>query len=224
LLALLIMTVGSMFGGLAVSLDPQAKGILMPFPALRGDPSRRVTEEERGEMDRLEGAKTMFSSALMTHNIRVSIFTLALGMTWGIGTVILLFYNGIIIGAVAIDYVLAGETRFLLGWLLPHGVVEIPAILVAGQAGLLVGHALIGWGDRTPLRDRFRRLGPDIVTLMGGVAVLLVWAGIIESFFSQYHEPVMPYAIKIGFGLVELGVLVLFLARSGSKGAGDQPS
>ena len=56
----------------------------------------------------------------MTHNIKVSIFTLALGMTWGIGTLIMLFYNGVILGAVALDYVLAGETTFLLGWLLPH--------------------------------------------------------------------------------------------------------
>ena len=47
---------------------------------------------------------------------------------------------------------------------------------------------------------------------------MLTWAGIIEAFFSQYHEPVMPYAVKIGFGVFELTLLVLFLARAG-KGA-----
>ena len=71
----------------------------------------------------------------MTHNTQVSIFTLALGMTWGVGTIIMLFYNGVILGAVAVDYIHAGQTKFLLGWLMPHGVVEIPAILIAGQAG-----------------------------------------------------------------------------------------
>ena len=47
----------------------------------------------------------------MTHNTKVSILTLALGLTWGVGTLIMLFYNGVILGAVALDYVLAGEER-----------------------------------------------------------------------------------------------------------------
>ena len=44
---------------------------------------------------------------------------------------------------------------------------------------------------------------------------MLTWAGIIEAFFSQYHEPVIPYVVKIGFGLVELTLLVLFFAKAG---------
>jgi hypothetical protein len=49
------------------------------------------------------------------------------------------------------------------------------------------------------------------------VALMLVWAGIIEAFFSQYHEPVMPYQIKIAFGFFELTILTLFLGRAGRK-------
>ena len=45
----------------------------------------------------------------MTHNTKVAILTLALGLTWGVGTLIMLFYNGVILGAVAVDYVMAGE-------------------------------------------------------------------------------------------------------------------
>ena len=62
----------------------------------------------------------------------------------GIGTMLLLFYNGVILGLVAVDYMLAGQTVFLLGWLLPHGVIEIPAVLIAGQGGLVLGRTLIG--------------------------------------------------------------------------------
>jgi len=47
-------------------------------------------------------------------------------MTCGLGTIILLFYNGVILGAVVVDYILAGQATFLLGWLLPHGSFEIP--------------------------------------------------------------------------------------------------
>ena len=49
------------------------------------------------------------------------------------------------------------------------------------------------------------------MTLIGGVAVMLVWAGIVESFFSQYHQPVVPYWLKIAFGCVEFAALVWFL-------------
>jgi uncharacterized membrane protein SpoIIM required for sporulation len=199
-------------------LDPEAKPILMPFPHLIQDPAQRVAQEERAQAaDRLAGAKTSFSAYLMTHNIRVSIFTLALGITWGVGTLVMLFYNGVILGAVVVDFVRAGQTKFMLGWLLPHGSIEIPAILVAGQAGLVLARALIGWGDRTPFRARLRAVTSDVMTLMFGVGVLLVWAGLVEGFLSQYHEPVMPYWAKILFGLVELGGLVLFLSRSGRK-------
>jgi uncharacterized membrane protein SpoIIM required for sporulation len=212
-----ITMAGVMFGGFALALDPESKSVLMPFPHLLQDPAKRVAEEESATDDRLSGAKGSFSTMLMTHNIKVSIFTLALGMTWGVGTIIMLFYNGIMLGAVAVDYVRAGQIKFLLGWLLPHGVIEIPAILIAGQGGLMLAMALIGWGKRIPLRDRLREISGDLVTLIFGVAVFLVWAGFIEAFLSQYHEPVIPYSVKIAFGLVELVLLVLYLSKSGTR-------
>jgi uncharacterized membrane protein SpoIIM required for sporulation len=213
-----ITLAGCAFGGFALALDPSSKPVLMPFSHLAGDPAKRVAEEEKaGSSDRLAGQKTSFSAMLMTHNTKVSIFTMALGMSWGIGTIIMLFYNGIILSAVAVDYVAAGQTKFLLGWLLPHGVVEIPAILIAGQAGLMLAGALIGWGKRTPFRTRLREIAPDVTTLIFGVAVLLVWAGFVEAFLSQYHEPVIPYIAKIVFGLVELALLTTFLVKSGKQ-------
>ncbi len=217
-ISLLAIGVGAAFGGFAVIVDSSTKQILLPFSHLQGDPSERVKKEEDVNADRLKGAKTTFSSFLMTHNTKVAILTLALGLTWGIGTLIMLFYNGIILGAVAVDYAMAGQTSFLLGWLLPHGAVEIPAILLAGQAGIVLAGALIGWGKPISLRMRLRKISNDLVTLISGVALMLVWAGIIEAFFSQYHEPVMPYHIKIAFGVFELMILALFLGRAGRRG------
>jgi uncharacterized membrane protein SpoIIM required for sporulation len=209
---------GCAFGAAALLLDPGAKETLLPFGHLQGDPSERVAEEEdAATADRLDGHKSSFAAHLMTHNIQVSIFAMALGMTWGVGSLVMLFYNGVILGAVTADYIAAGEAKFLVGWLLPHGSVEIPAILIAGQAGLLLAHALIGWRARQTMRDRFRAALPDLVTLMGGVAVLLVWAGVMESFFSQYHEPVLPYAVKILVGLVECALLAWLLLGSGRR-------
>jgi uncharacterized membrane protein SpoIIM required for sporulation len=216
-ICLVAIMVGAAFGSFTVIIDSSTKQILLPFSHLQGDPSDRVKREESVDADQLKGTKTSFSSFLMTHNTKVAIFTLALGMTWGIGTLMMLFYNGVILGAVVADYALAGETPFLLGWLIPHGAIEIPAILLAGQAGIVLAGALIGWGKPISLRMRLRKISNDLVTLIFGVALMLVWAGIVEAFLSQYHAPVLPYAIKIAFGAFELIILALFLGRAGRK-------
>lgn len=218
-MTMLLFSLGAAFGGGVIVFDYESKGTLLPFSHLQGDPSERVAWEESQRDDRMEGAKSTFAAQLMQNNIRVSIMALAFGMTYGLGTVIALFFNGAILGAVALDYMLAGETKFLIGWLLPHGSVEIPAILFASQGGLVLAGGLFGWGDSRTLRTRMRAIGPDLATLIGFVAILLVWAGIVESFFSQYHEPYLPYSLKIAFGAVQLTALVLYLLLAGRSKA-----
>jgi uncharacterized membrane protein SpoIIM required for sporulation len=215
-LSVALTVAGALFGMAALAFDAESRRVLMPFPALLQDPKVRVAKERAVKGDALAGSKSQFAAHLMTHNTRVAAFTMTLGVTFGVGSALVLFYNGVILGAVAFDYVRAGESAFLAGWLLPHGSIEIPAILLAGQAGFVFAGALIGWGSRLTPRQRLKIVGPDLVTLIGGVAVMLVWAGIIESFFSQYHEPLVPYAVKIGFGMVELFALTLFLRRAGA--------
>lgn len=216
-LSLAITIAGTAFGAAAIHFDPESKRVMMPFSGLMESPSERVAREEKATTDRMSGHKGSFASQLMTHNIQVALFAFGLGITWGLGTVVELFYNGVIMGAVGADYIQAGQTQFLFGWLLPHGAIEIPAILLAGQAGFMLAGALIGWGDPTPRRERMGAISKDLLTMMGGAAVMLVWAGIVESFFSQYHEPVLPYAVKIAFGSVELFLLFFFLMRAGAR-------
>jgi len=216
-LAVAITLAGCAFGVLALRIDPEAKAVIMPFSGLLESPAKRVAREEHTKQDRLHGVKTTFAAELMAHNTQVAFTTLALGMTWGFGTILVLFYNGVTLGAVSADYIQAGQSSFLMGWLLPHGAAEIPAILLAGQAGFILAGALIGWGTSLPRGQRLRAVSRDVLTLILGISLLLVWAGIIEAFFSQYHQPVIPYALKIAFGAVELTALTLYLARSGSS-------
>jgi uncharacterized membrane protein SpoIIM required for sporulation len=212
-----ITLLGCAFGAFAVRQDPRSKAVLLPFPGLMQSPAERVAHEEQAKQDRLKGVKATFSTQLMTNNIRVTILAMAFGMTWGAGTVILLFFNGAVLGAVAADYIAGGQATFLAGWLLPHGSVEIPAILLGGQAGLMLAGALIGWGNHAPRAERFRAIGHDLVAIVIGAAVMLVWAGLVESFVSQYHQPVLPYALKIGFGVCELTALTAFLGWVGRE-------
>ena len=214
-LSLGVTLLGTSFGAAALSFDPSAKTVLMPFSALRQSPAERIRQEENMKGDRLAGHKSTFSAQLMTHNMQVAFLTFAMGATWGVGSLLLLFYNGVALGAVAADYIHAGFTPFLLGWLLPHGVIEIPAILIAGQGGFVLASALVGWTKASRKRQLLRTASADLLTLAGGAALMLVWAGIVESFFSQYHQPVLPYGLKITFGLVELSALIFYLSQMG---------
>lgn len=218
--AVLLTFAGALLGALLIAMDVEgAREAIFPFPHLvKMTPSERVAHEETQQArdkekgrDSMEGGKSLFSASLMRNNISVAIRALALGITWGLGTLLILFYNGVILGAVSLDYIADGQAVFLFAWLLPHGSTEIPAILIGGQAGLVLGRALIGWGTPDGLRTRFRKVAPDLAHLAGGMTLLLVWAGIIEAFFSQYHEPILPYWVKISFGVVELLALGWFL-------------
>ena len=216
-LSLGVTLLGCAFGWFAIRTDPGSKAVLMPFGHLLGSPADRVREEESATEDRLRGKKATFSAELMTHNIQVTMMTLAAGITWGAGTLILLFYNGVILGAVAADYIAAGQSVFLAGWLLPHGSIEIPAILLGGQCGFILASALIGWGGGSTRSDRLRAVASDLFTIAAGAAALLVWAGILEAFVSQYHQPVIPYALKIAVGVCELAALGIFLGWAGRE-------
>ncbi|MFA6959591.1 MAG: stage II sporulation protein M [Opitutaceae bacterium] len=220
--ALALMVAGSVFGSLAVAFDPDAKEVIMPFSHLQGDPAKRVADEEKNEREgdkHGEGRRATFAGSLMVHNTQVTLTAMAMGLSAGVGTLVLMFYNGVILGAVAIDYINAGQSVFLAGWLLPHGSVEIPAMLIGGQAGFVLAGALVGRRERQPLGARLRAAMPDVATLCGGAALLLVWAGIIESFLSQHHEPVVPYMAKIAFGTAQLAGLIWWLTRSGEAAA-----
>ncbi len=212
-----VMLLGCIFGWFALVHDPQAKAVLMPFPGLMTSPAERVAKEEGARSDRLQGRKTTFSAELMSNNIRVTLMAMAAGITWGVGTLVLLFANGVFMGAVMADYITGGQSTFLAGWLLPHGAIEIPAILLGGQAGFILAGALIGWGSRVTRPERFRAVAHDLLALVSGAAVLLVWAGFVEAFVSQYHQPVIPYSLKITFGICELAALATFLGWVGRE-------
>jgi uncharacterized membrane protein SpoIIM required for sporulation len=220
-ISLAISGVGALVGALLVSLDSDAMAALSPFAhTVEQTPSQRVAREEEEHKDRneqLESNQGRFSAQLMANNIGVSINVLALGLTYGLGSVLLLFYNGVILGGVGADYILDGQAEFLCAWLLPHGSFELTAIFIAGQAAMVLARAMIGWGTRDGLRTRLRQVVPDLATLIGGVAIMLLWAGIVESYLSQYHAPVVPYSYKIAFGVMELVLVLTFLGLCGRQ-------
>ncbi len=210
---------GAAVGATATALDPQAAGVLIPEDHQRRTPAERVAEDERGS-DATSDAGAAFSSFLFTHNIQVTFLVFALGLTFGVGTVSLLFYNGVPIGALAMQYHQYGKGLFFWAWILPHGIPEITQIVIAGAAGLVIARGLLLPRRRaraTALAEEGRRAMRLVV---GGMPVLVL-AGLIEGTISQIHAPIVPYALKLAFAAV-VGVAVwsylLLSGRSAEAG------
>jgi uncharacterized membrane protein SpoIIM required for sporulation len=213
-LSVLITVLGCAFGGLAVHYDPASVDILLPADYLR-NPGERVHQEEQGQARHLDSAQieAAFSGQLIRHNIQVALLAAALGVTFGIGTALLLFENGVLLGAVAVHYTQQGFGLFMTAWLLPHGVFEIPSILIAGQAGFYLARLLLHRRENRNVRESMR----EWLVLVAGLAMMLVWAGIMEAFFSQHHAPVLPYGFKIAVAGAELVLLTVYLLLTGRR-------
>jgi uncharacterized membrane protein SpoIIM required for sporulation len=219
-LAVLITLLGCALGGLAVRYDPAAVDVLLPADYLR-NPEQRVQEEEAGLGRHRHTTQTeaAFSAELIRHNIQVALLAAALGVTFGIGTALLLFENGVLLGAVAVRYAQQGFGLFMTAWLLPHGAFEIPSILIAGQAGFYLARLLLRRREDRNVRESMR----EWLLLVAGLALMLVWAGMMEAFFSQHHAPVLPYGLKVAVGAAELVLLTIYLLLIGRRGAVAHP-
>lgn len=212
-----ILLAGGAIGAVFTAVDPDSLGVLIPEQHQAHTPQERVAEDEStgGLGDGQEAAA--FSSFLFTHNIKVTFLVFALGITFGIGTVAVLFYNGVPLGALAMQYHQAGQGLFFWAWILPHGIPELTVVFIAGGAGLVLARGILMPG-RLRRRDSIAAEARTAGKLVVGGMPLLILAGLIEGTISQMHEPVIPYWAKLVFAvLVGTGVYAyLFLAgRSG---------
>jgi len=159
--------------------------------------------------------KPLASSAIMTNNLSVSFTTFALGITAGIGTVFELMFNGLLIGVVGAACWEAGMSQQLWSFVAPHGVIELPAIFIAGGGGLLIAKGLLFPGT-LPRRASLVREGGRAVRLVLGIIPMLIVAGTIEGFVSPSELPV---ALKFGVAAGMFLLLLLFVKRKAPRQA-----
>jgi uncharacterized membrane protein SpoIIM required for sporulation len=165
------------------------------------------------------GVQPQTSSFIMTNNLTVTFLAFASGMAAGLGTVYVLFFNGLLLGVIGSACWLSGMSAKLWSFVAPHGVLELPAIFIAGGAGLRLAEALLFPGNLSR-RDSLAAGGKQAARLVVGTIPMLVVAGIIEAFFSPSAAPL---ALKFGLAAALFTVLVAYLARGGRGGeAKDQ--
>ncbi|HLL23876.1 MAG TPA: stage II sporulation protein M [Kofleriaceae bacterium] len=132
----------------------------------------------------VSGTLATFAASLFSHNARIGIMAFALGFVAGLPTIVLLFYNGLVLGGFAALYHARGLSVDLWGWLLPHGVTELLAVILCGAAGFLVAHGLVFPGSQTRM-DSLRERGKDAAVIVIGAVIMLFIAGLIEGIFRQ---------------------------------------
>ena len=150
----------------------------------------------------------VIATGIITNNVQVAFLGFAFGITAGIGTVLLLVFNGLYFGAVLGLFANYGLAGWLLTFVAGHGVLELSAIFIAGGAGLLVARALLAPGDLTR-RDALVLAGRQAVRLVGASVLLLGLAGTIEGLLSASDAPA-PFKFATSGATVVL--LILYVA------------
>jgi uncharacterized membrane protein SpoIIM required for sporulation len=209
--ALLAMLAGVIAGAAALLIDPANGPRLIPPQFYTEDVRDRVEriEKEEERITNVDRAAA-FGAFLYTHNIRVSLLAFSLGALTIAGAYWLLFYNGVLLGAVAASYVVAGATGFFFAWVGPHGALELPAIIFGAAAGLRLGEAF--WLPGNASRGQaLRRAFPSAWRMLLATSITLVLAGIVEGSFSQFSSKTFPIPLKIGVAILLFLSLLAYL-------------
>jgi uncharacterized membrane protein SpoIIM required for sporulation len=208
-LAFVVFFAGAVAGLLVTLADPAFSRFLL------GPQMSDTIEHKRMWTDSIVAVKPLAASGIMTNNLTVSISAFALGITAGLGTLYLLAFNGLLFGVVLAACWQAGMLSKLLAFVAGHGVLELPAIFIAGGGGLLLARGLLFPGLLSR-RDSLAQAGKQAVRLMLGTIPMLIVAGIIEAFISP---TAIPSLLKFTFAAVLAGLFAVYLATAGQASA-----
>ncbi|MEM9088174.1 MAG: stage II sporulation protein M [Cyanobacteria bacterium P01_F01_bin.53] len=162
------------------------------------------------------GIEPVASSGLMINNISVALFAMIGGIAMYIKeiplltppggfTLYVLVFNGLMIGCVSALVAQVNLAYDLWAFIFPHGSLELPAIFLAGGAGLLLARAILLPGQYRRL-DALKLYGLQTAKLLYGIVPMLIIAGIIEGFFSP--QTWIPNEVKY---VVGTAIFILFV-------------
>lgn len=193
--------------GFWMASSPQALEAAIPAEA-----QALIAEEQFADYYRSDAAHN-FAGYVTVNNIWVAFTAFALGVIPVLGTGYVLAYNGMNVGVMAAVMHRAGEGAQFWGLILPHGLLEIAAIVVAGAAGLRLGLAALAPGERTRV-EALREEGMRAVVIVMGLALCFAVAGFVEGFVTPSG---LPTALRVGVGVAVFSAFAAYVALLGSR-------
>ena len=213
-LAFALFLAGALTGVLVVLADPT-------FPRfVLGGQMMDTIERRQMWTHSILSVQPAASSQIMTNNMAVGFAAFASGILAGIGPVYMMIFNGLLFGVISAACWQAGMADQLFGFVAAHGVLELPAIFIAGGAGLLLARGLLFPG-LLPRRASLEQAGGQAVRLVLGTIPMLVVAGIIEAFLSPTHLPIF---LKFLFAGALFALFVIYLFHAGKDPVKKAPA
>lgn len=153
-----------------------------------------------------EGSGSMFL-AITTNNIKVSFFAFIYGILLSFGTAYIIFSNGIMVGAFQYFFYQKGFliTSLLTIWI--HGALEIPAIIIAGAAGFVMGNSILFPGTYSRM-ESFRSGAKKGLKIVIGLIPIFIAAGFLESFVTRQSD--LHWSIKLSIILFSLYFIIYY--------------
>lgn len=215
LAAAFMVMLGAVTAAVMVAVEPANLRVVVP--AQFADNDSYYEERERNPAyNAPDEQKPAFAAGLMTNNIRVAFLAFATGTLAGFPSLLLLFYNGMPLGGLAMQQHMAHRDMLFWSLILPHGVIELTAIIIGGAAGMVIGYALVAPGERSR-RDALATAGGEAVRLVLGTLPLFIAAGFIESFITP---SALPKELKLAFAALTAVFLVAYF-NAGREPAKD---
>ncbi|MFM7062569.1 MAG: stage II sporulation protein M [Actinomycetes bacterium] len=207
LVSALLFLVPALGVGLWLANSPTALDAAVPR-----ETRELIAQKEFRDYYRSDAAQN-FAGRVTFNNIIVSFLAFATGVVPLVGTGTVMVLNGLNVGAVGAVMHQAGQGPQFWGLILPHGLLEITAVVVAGAAGLRLGWAIVAPGDRTR-RDALAQEGLRAVVLVGGLVAAFVVAGFVEGFITP---SALPTALRVGVGVAVWSAFVTYVVVLGSR-------
>jgi uncharacterized membrane protein SpoIIM required for sporulation len=173
---------------------------------------RELVDQEFSDYYREHPARA-FAAHVWTNNVVVAAIALFLGVTL-VGTLYILGQNTLNLGVVGGAMLGAGKPAVFFGLVLPHGMLELTAVFVAGGVGLRTGWAWIAPGAR-PRSEALAEAGRTAAVVALGLAGVLLVSGVIEAFVTPSG---LPTAARIGIGVVAEVAFLAYVVVLGRRG------
>jgi uncharacterized membrane protein SpoIIM required for sporulation len=156
-----------------------------------------------------------FAASVFSNNVQVAFVAFALGILLCVGTLYVLVVNGANLGVALGLFAAVGEQPKFWGLVLPHGLMELTSVFIAGAAGLRLGWTLIDPGDR-PRLAALAEEGRRTVVIVVGLILTFGVAGAIEGFVTGRPWPTI---VRVGIGVLAEAAFLAYALVLGRRAA-----
>lgn len=210
LLAAALLTAGILAGAAIATVDWPLARTFVP-EALREGIGDRLDQDAAGSAEFVATIAPLLTAGITANNIQVALTAFAGGMTAGLLTAWAMISNGLLLGALAGVATSAGQAVGFWALIVPHGALELPAIVLAGGAGFVLARAIVFPGD-LPRVVALRAEAPTAVRLVIGALPMFAIAGLIEGFFTPSAADPL---VKLGVGAALTLAVAAYLLLAG---------